>query len=78
MRLGLFLAPAVVSAVSTGNAAIDKIIQMLGEMETRGKKEKQEEAVSFAAFKTWCDNTQAEKSADIKVYSYCKFDLNNV
>ena len=50
-----------------GNAALDKIIQMLGEMEARGKKEKQTEQVAFASFKTWCDNAQAEKEADIKV-----------
>jgi len=28
------------SSAATGNAAIDKIIQMLGDMEARGKKEK--------------------------------------
>lgn len=57
---------APVMAMNAGNAALDKIIEMLGEMEATGKKEKQEEAVAFAAFNTWCDNTKAEKTADIK------------
>eukprot|EP00392_Amoebophrya_sp_AT5.2_P011984 g12078.t1 len=48
------------------NAAIDKVIEMLKEMEARGQKEKQEESVAFAAFNTWCSDTQAEKEADIK------------
>lgn len=57
---------APVMAMNAGNAALDKIIEMLGEMEESGKKEKQEEQVAFAAFNTWCDNTKAEKTADIK------------
>lgn len=56
-------------ALSTWNAAIDEIVQMLGEMETQGKKDMQAEQVGFAAFKTWCDNTEAEKTADIKASS---------
>ncbi|CAD7934759.1 unnamed protein product [Amoebophrya sp. A120] len=51
---------------SAKNAAIDKVIEMLKEMEGRGQKEKQEESVAFAAFNTWCSDTQAEKEADIK------------
>jgi DNA repair exonuclease SbcCD ATPase subunit len=69
MRLSLFVTPVVALSTATGNAAIDKILEMLGDMESRGKKEKQEEAVAFAAFNTWCDNTQAEKTADIKASS---------
>lgn len=64
MKFSLLVAP--VMAMNAGNAAIDKILQMLGDMEARGKKEKQEEQVAFAKFNTWCDNTQAEKAADIK------------
>lgn len=70
MKFSLILAAAQAAyAATTGNAAIDKILEMLGEMETTGKKDKQEESVAFAAFKTWCDNTQAEKTADIKASS---------
>lgn len=64
MKFSLLIAP--VMAMNAGNAAIDKILQMLGDMESRGKKEKQEEQVAFAKFNTWCDNIQAEKAADIK------------
>lgn len=76
MRFSSLLTLAPVLGVSantmnaaTANAAIDKIVQMLGDMEARGKKEKQEEAVAFASFSTWCDNTKAEKTADIKASS---------
>jgi len=73
MRTVALLAPVVgVSALLSAaeekakNAAIDKVIEMLKEMEGRGQKEKQEETVAFTAFSTWCSDTQAEKEADIK------------
>jgi len=39
-----------------GNAAIQKVIQMLGDMQAKAKEEKNAEEVAFAEFQTWCKN----------------------
>merc|ERR1719428_2581107 len=44
---------------------IQKVIQMLTDMLSKGKKEKQEETVRFAAFKQFCESTSAEKAKNI-------------
>merc|ERR1719310_2738421 len=44
---------------------IQKVIQMLTDMLAKGKKEKQDETVRFAAFKQFCESTASEKSKDI-------------
>lgn len=68
MRGFLLALPALVAAnqEQAKNAAIQKVIEMLGEMEARGKKEKQEEEVAFAKFSTWCSDTKADKDGDIE------------
>merc|ERR1719235_893083 len=44
---------------------IQKVIQMLGEMASMGKKEKNIEEVEFAKFKTWCEDIMADKTKNI-------------
>merc|ERR1719420_1501877 len=44
---------------------IQKVIQMLTDMLAKGKKEKQEETVRFAAFKQFCESTAGEKTKNI-------------
>merc|ERR1719387_44205 len=43
-----------------------KVIQLMEGMVAKGKKEKQQEQVQFAAFKTFCDTTNAQKQKAIK------------
>merc|ERR1719146_5109 len=44
---------------------VQKVIQLLNGMVEKGKKEKHEEQVQFAAFKQFCDDTTAEKQRAI-------------
>merc|ERR1719321_583899 len=44
---------------------VAKIVSMLNDMLAKGKKEKQDEMVRFAAFKQFCESTAAEKSKNI-------------
>jgi len=52
---------------ATSNAAVQKVIQMLGDMQATAKKEKHEEEVKFAEFETFCTNEIADLKEDIKV-----------
>merc|ERR1719327_366876 len=45
---------------------VQKVIQLLNGMVEKGKKEKHEEQVQFAAYKQFCDDTSVEKHRDIK------------
>jgi cell division septum initiation protein DivIVA len=45
---------------------VQKVIQLMQGMLEKGKKEKHEEAVQFAAFKQFCDDTTVEKTNAIK------------
>merc|ERR1719162_2521456 len=47
-----------------GNAGVQKVIQMLGDMSAKVKHEKNEEQVMFAEFDTWCkmEIPQTQKS----------------
>jgi len=45
---------------------VQKVIQLLEGMVAKGKKEKTQEQVQFAAFKTFCDNTNSQKQTAIK------------
>jgi peptidoglycan hydrolase CwlO-like protein len=44
---------------------IQKVIEMLGEMAAKGKKEKNIEEVEFTKFKTWCEDTFSDKGKSI-------------
>merc|ERR1719171_749813 len=45
---------------------VQKVIELMEGMIAKGKKEKHEEQVQFAAYKQWCDDTQREKQAAIE------------
>jgi len=49
----------------TGVTPIQKVIQLMNGMIAKGKKEKQDEQVQFAAYKQWCDDTSREKTTAI-------------
>jgi len=56
------------SAIENGNQAkspVKKVVSMLTDMLAKGKKEKQDETVRFAAFKQFCESTSSEKSKNI-------------
>jgi len=42
-------------------SAIQKVVQMLTDMQAKGKQEKQDEQVRFASFKQFCESTGKEK-----------------
>jgi len=57
-------------ALATSAASVSpvqKVIQMLDGMLTKGKEEKHAEAVQFAAYKQFCSDTEAEKSRAVKL-----------
>lgn len=60
-------APAHAAAAGSGSvAAVQKVIQMLGDMSAKTKQEKNDEQVAFGEFKTWCSHEKANLSDEIK------------
>jgi len=51
--------------MSTSVTPIQKVIQMLGTMAAKGKKQKHEEEVAFAEFHEWCDDMRNTKTKSI-------------
>jgi len=53
-----------IAGLAVENAAITKVVQMLGDMQAKAKQEKNKEQVAFAEFETWCKNEipQTQKS----------------
>jgi len=45
---------------------IQKVIEMMNGMVSKGQEEKHKEEVAFATFKIWCDNTRAETEKAIQ------------
>merc|ERR1719456_415949 len=68
MKLTLLLSVSLASAYSLGNGAspVQKVISMLQDMRAKGVEMKQEEQVSFAAYKQFCEDTSAEKKSNIE------------
>merc|ERR1719486_1692417 len=71
MRLSLLLTLSLASAYSLGKmeagvSPVNKIISMLQDMRAKGVSMKQEEQVSFAAYKQFCEDTSAEKKSNIE------------
>jgi len=61
----LLLAPIHVEGTRSEVTPVQKVIQLLTGMLEKGKNEKHEEQVQFAAFKQFCDDTTAEKKTAI-------------
>jgi len=60
---------AILAAASAEQATVtpvQKVIQLLNGMLEKGKKEKHDEQVQFAAYKQFCDDTTVEKQRAIK------------
>merc|ERR1719327_452505 len=53
-------------ALSVDVTPVQKVIQLLQGMAEKGKKEKHEEQVQFAAYKQFCNDTTVEKQRAIK------------
>merc|ERR1719252_240331 len=51
--------------MATAVTPVQQVINLMNNMVEKGTKEKQDEQVQFAAFKTFCDNTVAAKQAAI-------------
>jgi len=64
----LLLGGASASSVSSGLKVtpVQKVIQLLEGMLEKGKKEKHDEQVQFAAYKQFCDDTSVEKKRAIE------------
>jgi len=70
MKAALWVALVLVVASVADSTTVEvtpvqKVIQLLTGMLEKGKKEKHEEQVQFAAYKQFCDDTSAEKKASI-------------
>merc|ERR1719188_1656675 len=66
LALALACAPAVASSSKAEVTPVQKVIQLMQGMLEKGKKEKHEEQVQFAAYKQFCDDTSVEKTRAIE------------
>merc|ERR1719478_2069418 len=67
MTLALFgSALAVDTSIAAKVTPVQKVIQLMEGMLEKGKKEKHDEQVQFAAFKQFCDDTTTEKKRAIQ------------
>merc|ERR1719287_102615 len=57
--------PAAASGVQAEVTPVQKVIQLLNGMLEKGKAEKHDEQVQFAAYKQFCDDTTTEKTRAI-------------
>jgi hypothetical protein len=64
-KFALLAAAGAVSASSAQVTPVQKVIELLEGMLAKGKKEKHEEQVQFAAYKQFCDDTSVEKKRAI-------------
>jgi len=62
----LIVSTLIVSAAGTAITPVQKVIEMMNGMLEKGKKEKHEEQVQFAAYKQFCDDTTVEKKRAIE------------
>jgi chromosome segregation ATPase len=60
-----FFCLLALGAHGTEVTPVQKVIELLGGMLEKGKKEKHDEQVQFAAYKQWCDDTTVEKKRAI-------------
>uniref|UniRef100_A0A7S4PXX0 Uncharacterized protein n=1 Tax=Alexandrium monilatum TaxID=311494 RepID=A0A7S4PXX0_9DINO len=65
LALSLRGAEAASSRTASGSTPVQKVVQLLESMSAKGKREKKDEEVQFAAYKRFCDDTAAEKGRGI-------------
>merc|ERR1719203_1805488 len=63
---GLVFAALLLCAAATKVTPVQKVIQLMQGMLEKGKKEKHDEQVQFAAYKQFCDDTTVEKKRAIE------------
>merc|ERR1719330_1105302 len=68
LKLLAFVAVTAAAASSSRSSVtpVQKVVVLLEGMLDKGKKEKHEEQVQFAAYKPFCDDTTVDKKRDIK------------
>jgi len=66
LALVALLATPVGAVEGQGVSGVQKVIQMLTDMQTKAKEEKNAEQVAFVKYETWCKNEVADMSGDIK------------
>merc|ERR1719491_1015059 len=67
MKLVAAILCSVLACTASGSSVtpVQRVIELLQSMSAKGKKEKQEEQVQFAAYKQFCDDTSTEKQRAI-------------
>merc|ERR1719491_2865941 len=67
MKLITFALCSVLACTAAASAVtpVQKVIELLQSMSAKGKKEKHDEQVQFAAYKQFCDDTTTEKTRAI-------------
>jgi len=65
MKAAAIFALCLANAGATSDAAVQKVIQMLGDMSAKAKQEKNAEEVAFAEFATWCTHEKANLQKSI-------------
>jgi prefoldin subunit 5 len=66
MKLAFSALVGVAFAAQDGVTPVQKVLEMMNGMLEKGKKEKHEEQVQFAAYKQFCDDTKVEKKRSIE------------
>jgi len=62
----LLACAGAVAVDDTSVAAVQKVIQMLGDMNAKCKQEKSDEQIAFAEFGTWCQHEKVNLAESIK------------
>merc|ERR1719272_2756506 len=66
MRSAAFIVSMIVlGAAAESVTPIQKVISMLSDMQAKGKQEMQDEEVRYSSYKTFCENTSADKTKTI-------------
>jgi len=67
MKTAVLVAVALLhGSLASAVTPVQKVIQLLENMQAKGKEEKHQEQVQFAAFKQFCDDTTTDKQRAIK------------
>merc|ERR1719331_995619 len=66
MKVAAIFVLLAIAASGEKVTPVQKVLQLLNGMIEKGKAERQEEQVQFAAYKQWCDDTTVEKQRAIK------------
>merc|ERR1719426_482840 len=61
----LLLPLAQAYAMHEGMTPVQKVVQLMQDMMAKGRQEKQDEEVRFAAYKQFCEGTTAEKKDSV-------------